>query len=92
MPSQQCMQHTSSDLLFQPARPVQALLYVLSSPAGAWTDFHVDFGGSLVWYHMLQGAKTFLAFPPAAATMAAFEKWASSPKQVPACLALLCRV
>ena len=60
----------------------QALLYVLSSPEGAWTDFHVDFGGSLVWYHVLQGAKTFLAIPPSKAALTAYEKWASSPKQV----------
>ena len=60
----------------------QALLYVLSSPEGAWTDFHVDFGGSLVWYHVLQGAKTFLAIPPSTAALTAYEKWASSPKQV----------
>ena len=55
---------------------------MLSSPEGAWTDFHVDFGGSLVWYHVLEGAKTFLAIPPSEAALTAFEKWASSPKQV----------
>jgi hypothetical protein len=30
------------------------LLYALSSPAGCYTDWHVDFGGTGVWYHMVQ--------------------------------------
>ena len=34
---------------------LQALVYVLSSPAGSFTDFHVDFGGSCVWYHIVSG-------------------------------------
>ena len=28
----------------------QVLLYALMSPAGSFTDFHIDFGGSSVWY------------------------------------------
>jgi hypothetical protein len=34
--------------------PASALLYCLSSPAGCYTDWHIDFGGSAVWYHILQ--------------------------------------
>ena len=34
---------------------MQPLLYVLSSPGGAFTDFHVDMGGSCVWYHVVTG-------------------------------------
>ena len=34
--------------------PQSALLYCLSSPAGCYTDWHIDFGGSAVWYHLLQ--------------------------------------
>jgi len=26
--------------------------YCLMSPAGAYTDFHIDFGGTSVWYHV----------------------------------------
>jgi hypothetical protein len=33
------------------------LLYALMSPEGAYTDFHVDFGGSSVWYHIVTGRK-----------------------------------
>jgi F-box/leucine-rich repeat protein 10/11 len=52
------------------------------SPAGAYTDFHVDFGGSSVWYHLLSGSKTFLVFPPTLHNTAAFESWAGSDTQV----------
>jgi len=34
--------------------PKSALLYCLSSPAGCYTDWHVDFGGSAVWYHLIE--------------------------------------
>ncbi|KAK9806199.1 hypothetical protein WJX72_005043 [[Myrmecia] bisecta] len=59
----------------------EVLLYALMSPEGAFTDFHCDFGGSAVWYHVISGCKTFLMVPPTAANMLAFEEWASSAKQ-----------
>jgi hypothetical protein len=62
-------------------RAPTALLYALLSPAGAYTDFHVDFGGSSVWYHVLKGRKTFVLAPPSAANHAAFEAWAGSARQ-----------
>ena len=34
--------------------------YVLMSVAGCYTDFHIDFGGTSVWYHVLKGAKVRL--------------------------------
>ena len=60
----------------------QVLLYGLMSPAGCYTDFHVDFGGSSVWYHVISGRKTFLLVPPNPQNMRAFEEWSSSEKQV----------
>ena len=27
------------------------------SVRGSYTDFHVDFGGTSVWYHLVKGAK-----------------------------------
>lgn len=27
------------------------------SVAGCYTDFHIDFGGTSVWYHILHGEK-----------------------------------
>ena len=59
----------------------EVLLYALMSPAGSYTDWHVDFGGSAVWYHLLSGTKVFLLAPPSAANLAAFEAWAASPAQ-----------
>lgn len=31
--------------------------YCLMSVKGCYTDFHVDFGGTSVWYHILRGKK-----------------------------------
>jgi hypothetical protein len=31
--------------------------YCLMSVRGCYTDFHVDFGGTSVWYHIHQGGK-----------------------------------
>ena len=31
--------------------------YCLMSVAGCYTDFHVDFGGTSVWYHIVSGEK-----------------------------------
>ena len=38
--------------------------YCLTSAAGCYTDFHIDFGGSSVWYHVLKGSKIFCLFHP----------------------------
>jgi F-box/leucine-rich repeat protein 10/11 len=32
-------------------------LYCLMSSAESFTEFHIDFGGSSVWYHVFQGKK-----------------------------------
>ena len=60
---------------------VQVLLYGLMSPAGCYTDFHVDFGGSSIWYHVVKGRKTFILVPPTPQNMKAFEDWSSSDRQ-----------
>lgn len=31
--------------------------YCLMSVKGSYTDFHIDFGGTSVWYHILKGSK-----------------------------------
>jgi F-box/leucine-rich repeat protein 10/11 len=61
--------------------PPKVQLYVLMSPQGCYTDFHVDMGGSSVWYHLVSGRKVFLVAPPSARNLEAFEEWASSEKQ-----------
>ena len=67
---------------------MQVLLYGLMSPAGCYTDFHVDFGGSSIWYHVVKGSKTFILVPPTPQNMRAFEDWSSSDRQ--ACLTRPC--
>ena len=49
--------------------------YCLTSTAGCYTDFHVDFGGTSVYYHVLSGEKVFVLIPPTANNMMLYEKW-----------------
>jgi len=55
--------------------------YCLMSIAGCYTDFHVDLGGTSVWYHVLRGRKVFWLIPPTPANLKAFEHWTMSGKQ-----------
>eukprot|EP00538_Stauroneis_constricta_P013055 CAMPEP_0119548762 /NCGR_PEP_ID=MMETSP1352-20130426/2602_1 /TAXON_ID=265584 /ORGANISM="Stauroneis constricta, Strain CCMP1120" /LENGTH=617 /DNA_ID=CAMNT_0007594115 /DNA_START=83 /DNA_END=1936 /DNA_ORIENTATION=- len=49
--------------------------YCLTSAGGCYTDFHIDFGGTSVWYHILQGKKVFCLIPPTDQNLAAYEEW-----------------
>ncbi len=55
--------------------------YCLSSMAGSYTDFHTDFGGSSVWYHLHTGAKTFYLIPPTPSNLSVYERWVCDPHQ-----------
>jgi JmjC domain. len=55
--------------------------YCLTSTAGCYTDFHVDFGGTSVWYHILSGKKIFLLIPPTKNNLILYEKWLCSKDQ-----------
>jgi hypothetical protein len=55
--------------------------YCLMSAAGSWTDFHVDFGGTSVYYHVHTGKKTFYLVPPTEDNLQAYEAWITSPTQ-----------
>ena len=55
--------------------------YSLMSIAGCYTDFHVDLGGTSVWYHLLRGQKIFWLIPPTLTNLKAFENWTLSGKQ-----------
>eukprot|EP00049_Salpingoeca_infusionum_P015922 m.316060 g.316060 ORF g.316060 m.316060 type:complete len:966 (+) comp15978_c0_seq4:182-3079(+) len=52
--------------------------YCLMSVAGCYTDFHIDFGGSSVWYHVLKGHKIFWLIPPTQDNLSLFETWTKS--------------
>ncbi|KAF8561130.1 hypothetical protein P879_09001 [Paragonimus westermani] len=55
--------------------------YCLLSMAGSYTDFHIDFGGSSVWYHVVWGEKTFYLIPPTQENLLSYWKWSWSPNQ-----------
>lgn len=50
-------------------------LYCLTSAAGSYTDFHVDFGGTSVWYHPVSGLKTFVLIEPTEEHLQIYEDW-----------------
>ncbi|OBZ75769.1 JmjC domain-containing histone demethylation protein 1 [Grifola frondosa] len=56
-------------------------LYCLMGVAGAWTDWHLDFAGSSVYYHILHGSKVFYFIRPTPANLAAYEKWSGTEIQ-----------
>lgn len=60
----------------------QTMTYLLLGPAGAYTDWHMDMGGSSVWYHVIQGKKVFMAAPDTQHNVDAFLRWSSSEEQV----------
>ncbi|KAM3852083.1 lysine-specific demethylase 2A isoform 1-T1 [Vipera latastei] len=55
--------------------------YCLMSVKGCYTDFHVDFGGTSVWYHILRGGKIFWLIPPTPQNLELYENWLLSGKQ-----------
>lgn len=55
--------------------------YVLMGVEGAYSDWHIDFAGSSVYYHVIWGHKTFLFAPPTARNLAAYKAWCSSTRQ-----------
>ncbi|KAK2762790.1 JmjC domain-containing histone demethylation protein 1 [Arachnomyces sp. PD_36] len=55
--------------------------YCLMSVADCYTDFHIDFGGSSVYYHILKGSKTFFFIPPKDKHLKKYEEWCNSAVQ-----------
>uniref|UniRef100_A0A8C7Q9I0 Uncharacterized protein n=1 Tax=Oncorhynchus mykiss TaxID=8022 RepID=A0A8C7Q9I0_ONCMY len=55
--------------------------YCLMGVKDSYTDFHIDFGGTSVWYHVLRGEKIFYLISPTPANLALFEHWSSSSNQ-----------
>ena len=49
--------------------------YCLISMADSYTDFHVDFGGTSVWYHVVKGSKVFYVIEPTEEHLHEYEKW-----------------
>ena len=64
--------------------------YCLMSVADCYTDFHIDFGGSSVYYHILKGRKTFFFIPPKPKNLKKYEEWCRSPDQSSNFLGSIC--
>jgi len=64
---------TASSQKSPPYKPVEK--YILFSMAHSFTDFHIDFGGSSVFYHLVKGRKTFYCIEPTDSNLALFEGW-----------------
>ncbi|KAF9304397.1 JmjC domain-containing histone demethylation protein 1, partial [Podila horticola] len=50
-------------------------LFCLMSVQGSFTNFHIDFGGSSVFYHILSGSKIFYAVEPTTANLKKYAEW-----------------
>uniref|UniRef100_A0A8C7GCR7 Lysine-specific demethylase 7A n=1 Tax=Oncorhynchus kisutch TaxID=8019 RepID=A0A8C7GCR7_ONCKI len=55
--------------------------YCLMGVKDSYTDFHIDFGGTSVWYHVLWGEKIFYLIKPTQDNLTLYEVWSSSPNQ-----------
>ncbi|XP_033746034.1 lysine-specific demethylase 7B-like isoform X1 [Pecten maximus] len=55
--------------------------YCLMGVRESFTDFHIDFGGTSVWYHILRGEKVFYLIRPSQANLSLYENWLSSSNQ-----------
>jgi Jumonji helical domain len=51
------------------------LHYCLTSAEGCYTDFHADFGGSSVYYHVINGSKMFALIRPTKQNLKVYEEW-----------------
>lgn len=55
--------------------------YCLMLVANCFTDFHIDFGGTLVYYTVFQGRKLFIFFPPTEDNLICYQDWCSEDEQ-----------
>ena len=49
--------------------------YCLIGVENSYTDFHIDFGGTSVWYHVLWGEKVFYLIRPTPANLVLYRQW-----------------
>uniref|UniRef100_A0AC35FWD4 JmjC domain-containing protein n=1 Tax=Panagrolaimus sp. PS1159 TaxID=55785 RepID=A0AC35FWD4_9BILA len=56
-------------------------MYCLLSMGGSYTDFHIDFGGSSVWYHVLKGQKVFYVIEPRDENFVKYVEWSNAANQ-----------
>lgn len=73
--------HTESTNALDKMKYPKVQKYVLMSVQGCYTDFHIDMGGTSVWYHIFKGEKVFWLIPPTEANLRIYEKWVLSGTQ-----------
>uniref|UniRef100_A0AC34QG25 JmjC domain-containing protein n=1 Tax=Panagrolaimus sp. JU765 TaxID=591449 RepID=A0AC34QG25_9BILA len=73
-PFRSCLQKEHKD--FRP----DVAMFCLLGMGGSYTDFHIDFGGSSVWYHVFKGQKIFYILPPTDENLNMFSKWTMDEK------------
>jgi hypothetical protein len=59
----------------------QVQKYCLMEVEDSYTDFHIDIGGSSVWYHILRGQKIFYLIRPTQANLSLYQRWMNSSTQ-----------
>uniref|UniRef100_F1KWA0 Lysine-specific demethylase 7A n=1 Tax=Ascaris suum TaxID=6253 RepID=F1KWA0_ASCSU len=70
---------TSKSILNQhlKAKP-EVELFCLVGMKDSYTDFHIDFGGSSVWYHVFEGQKVFYVVAPTEENLIRFTDYQNS--------------
>lgn len=61
--------------------PPKVQKYILMSIAGSYTDFHIDFAGTSVYYSPMSGLKKFILIPPLDKNLDIYKKWCLSDNQ-----------
>jgi hypothetical protein len=59
-------------------RPPLSLSFLPTTHSPPSQDWHVDFAGSSVFYHVIRGGKTFYFIRPTPANLQAYERWSGS--------------
>ena len=49
--------------------------YCLMGTKHCYTDWHIDFGGTSVWYHIIYGGKLFIVVQPTPDNLRKYEQW-----------------
>lgn len=73
-------QHWPGNLKAEDYYP-QVSKYCLMSPGESWTDWHIDFSASSVFYHILRGRKVFYFISPTPENLRKYEIWSGSAQQ-----------
>lgn len=73
--------HFSKTLSENDIHPPHVLKYILMSVRNCYTDFHIDFAGTSVYYSLLKGHKQFILLPPTDRNLRAYKAWCLSESQ-----------